>query len=315
MSYKFPVYFNQSYTHHNLPKKHPDQAERMTALLKYLKREHSATLIDLIPISLDQNLLDTDLLNQIHQQSYIDSLTLKASSLQSHEKYHKIDDDTFISSLSINVALEALQTISVACNHLLYQNIEHLFCAVRPPGHHATESSAFGFCLFNNVAFATETLLKNPSIQKVAILDFDAHHCNGTINILQNRSDILICSIFEENGYPFQQFEATNLIETPLASQTSGKEFIEKIKLWYQKIEALSPDCLVISAGFDAHKNDPMSTLQLSEEDYFKLGNFVSKLSKRCLIGSCSILEGGYSITHLPSSVFAYIQGLSTRKI
>jgi len=191
---------------------------------------------------------------------------------------------------------------------------DRVFCAVRPPGHHAEIATAMGFCLFNNVAIAAETALANPEINRVAIVDFDVHHCNGTVDIFKDRPEVLVCSSFQENFYPYRYLDFTNdhIVNTPLAAGAGGDLFRRAVEVnWLPALAEHRPDLLLISAGFDAHREDPLGGLQLIEDDYqWVTQQLVAVADHYCKGRLVSTLEGGYDLEALASCVEVHVSTL-----
>jgi acetoin utilization deacetylase AcuC-like enzyme len=188
------------------------------------------------------------------------------------------------------------------------------FCAIRPPGHHAEIAAAFGFCLFKNVAIGASVALQDPSVKRVAILDFDVHHCNGTVDIFKDDPRVMVCSSFQEDFYPhrFLDYENQHIINTPLAAGTSGGQYRSLIEsTWLRPIEAHKPDLIFISAGFDAHREDPLAEIQLIEDDYRWITEMIVCLAETHSKGRIvSTLEGGYDLQALGDSAAAHVAAL-----
>ncbi|MBZ0122609.1 MAG: histone deacetylase family protein, partial [Roseovarius sp.] len=189
-----------------------------------------------------------------------------------------------------------------------------VFCAIRPPGHHATRNTAMGFCLFNNVAVAAAHALSEHGLSRVAILDFDVHHGNGTEDIFHSDDRVLFCSTFQHPFYPFtgHESDARNLVDVPLPAGTDGAAFRAAVaEHWLPALESFRPEFLFISAGFDAHILDDMSGLALSEDDYRWLTRELVAVAGAHAQGRIlSMLEGGYEPGALARSVVAHVKAL-----
>jgi acetoin utilization deacetylase AcuC-like enzyme len=184
---------------------------------------------------------------------------------------------------------------------------------VRPPGHHAEKDKAMGFCFFNNVALAAAHALNKYALERVAIIDFDVHHGNGTQHIFEGESRVLMCSSFEHPLYPFTgtQPHADNIVAAPLNAGATGKEFREAASNWFSRLHSFKPQLIVISAGFDAHAEDPMAHLRFSEDDYKWISHQLRDLADTYCHGRVvSSLEGGYDLSALGRSVVAHLKGL-----
>ena len=225
-----------------------------------------------------------------------------------------LDADTYMSAGSLNAAKIAAGACVQAVELILDNQIKRAFCAVRPPGHHAEIGQAMGFCLFNNIALAAETALLDTRIARVAILDFDVHHCNGTVDIFKERNEVLVCSSFQENHYPNRYLDYTNahIINTPLAPGSDGSQFRKAVEsVWMPALLRQQPDMIFISAGFDAHKKDPLGQLNLENEDFYWVTREILFLAEQICDGRIvSTLEGGYNLDALADSVEAHMQAL-----
>ncbi|MGH8051949.1 MAG: histone deacetylase family protein [Arenimonas sp.] len=259
---------------------HAPHAERY-----FLERAHSRELIEKI--------LDTEI----------------------HESFH-IDADTVMSPASKSAALHASGAGVAAANAIMRGEIKQAFCAVRPPGHHATRNTAMGFCLFNNIAVCAKHLLTEHRLQRIAIVDFDVHHGNGTEDIFKDDPRVFYLSTHEAGIYPNTGFAESNQPErlsNALLMPGSGSEDFRAI--WQQKflpeLVAYRPDIILISAGFDAHRLDPLADLNLQADDYFWLSQELAAIAKQFSEGRIiSMLEGGYSLTALRECSVAHLRGL-----
>ena len=193
--------------------------------------------------------------------------------------------------------------------------LENAFCAVRPPGHHAMRDKAMGFCFFNNVAVAAKYALQRYNLQRVAVVDFDVHHGNGTENIIAGDQRILMVGFFQHPFYPFSgdQAPAANMLNVPVAAYTRGMDIREMIEMtWIPRLEAFKPEMIFISAGFDAHRDDDMGQLGLTEQDYTWITQRIKDVARRFSNGRIvSCLEGGYVMNALARSVEAHVRVLA----
>jgi acetoin utilization deacetylase AcuC-like enzyme len=200
-------------------------------------------------------------------------------------------------------------------NDVVAGDVMRVFCAVRPPGHHAEFDSPMGFCLLNSVAIAAINALKLPGIDRVAILDFDVHHGNGTVDLCHQYPEILVCSSFQHPHYPHRLHDvvAPNIVNTPLVAGASGDDFRRAISgSWWQAVEAHKPDLILISAGFDAHRDDPLAHLHLDEADFAWVTQEITALADQFSQGRIvSTLEGGYDLRALAGSTLAHLEVLA----
>jgi acetoin utilization deacetylase AcuC-like enzyme len=189
-----------------------------------------------------------------------------------------------------------------------------VFCAVRPPGHHAEESAGMGFCFLNNVALGARVALEDPSIERVAILDFDVHHGNGTVDLFKDDPRVLVCSSFQHPYYPgrLHDVRRENIVNTPLAAGTGSTEFRHAVERdWVRALLRHQPDIVLVSAGFDAHAHDPLGDLELHEEDYRWITDLIVSFANDYAQGRVvSTLEGGYDLDALRASAAATVTGL-----
>ena len=227
----------------------------------------------------------------------------------------QVDPDTSLNIYTWDAALAAAGAALAATDAVLAGELENAFCAVRPPGHHAGRESASGFCFFNNVAIAAKYALERHGLQRVAIVDFDVHHGNGTENIVAGDERILMVSFFQHPFYPEGgiQSDATNLVNIPVPAYTRGMEVRELVEMyWVPRLEAHRPEMIFISAGFDAHREDDMGQMGLVEQDYAWITLRIKDIARRFAQGRIvSSLEGGYDLSALGRSVEAHIRVLA----
>ncbi|MDR2332019.1 histone deacetylase family protein [Diaphorobacter ruginosibacter] len=229
--------------------------------------------------------------------------------------YQQIDTDTSMNAHTWNAALRSAGAAIAATDAVMSGEIENAFCSVRPPGHHATRSKAMGFCFFNNVAIAAKYVLDRYRLKRVAIVDFDVHHGNGTEDILAGDDRTLMVSIFQHPFYPYSgdQNPASNMVNVPVPAYTKGMDVREIVEMvWMPRLEAFKPEMIFVSAGFDAHREDDMGQLGLNEQDYAWITQRIKDVARRFSknrIVSC--LEGGYMMDPLARSVEAHIRVLA----
>ncbi|MBR9827715.1 MAG: histone deacetylase family protein [Oceanospirillales bacterium] len=292
---------------HNLGPEHPESPLRLAAIHKVLER--------------------TGLIDHLDQLTSVD-VTDEQIAMVHHKLHHKrleakqptsgiayTDDDTAMCPESLHAASLAAGSVILAVNRVLSGKADNAFCAVRPPGHHAEYNLAMGFCLYNNVAIGAAHALEQPGIERVAILDFDVHHCNGTVDIFKDRAEVLVCSTFQHPYYPerFHEIERPHIINCPIAAHTDPSVFHQAIAdKWLPALAAHKPDMIFISAGFDAHKDDPMGDLNLEEEDFRKVTQVIKQYAdEHCQGRIVSVLEGGYNPVPLAFSVQAHLEVLA----
>jgi acetoin utilization deacetylase AcuC-like enzyme len=230
-------------------------------------------------------------------------------------KYAQIDPDTALNIHSWNAALRASGAVLSATDSVMAGEMENAFCAVRPPGHHSCHNKAMGFCIFNNVAIAARYALERHGLQRVAVVDFDVHHGNGTEDILQGDDRVLMVGIFQHPFYPHSgtNHPASNMLNVPVPAYTKGAAIRELVEtLWIPRLEEFKPEMIFISAGFDAHRDDDLGQLGLVEQDYAWITQRIKDVAKRHSKGRIvSSLEGGYNLQALARSVEAHIRVLA----
>ena len=226
----------------------------------------------------------------------------------------QVDPDTAINIHSWDAILMAAGAAIDATDAIMAGEMVNAFCAVRPPGHHATRNQAMGFCFVNNVAVAAKYALERHGLKRVAIIDFDVHHGNGTEDIVAGDERILMCSFYQHPYYPaWDHASAPNLVNLPVPAYTKGMEIRELIDMvWMPRLDAHKPQMVFISAGFDAHREDDMGQLGLVEQDYIWITQRIKEVAQRHAQGRIvSCLEGGYDLSSLARSVEAHIRVLA----
>ena len=286
---------------------HPESPMRLQAIDKELRSQ--GLMADLIQFKSEP--ADVAQIKRAHAFEYIQEIEQigKNATLGG---LIVIDNDTSIGPGSLRAALLATGAGCQAVDHLVAGNIQRAFCAIRPPGHHAEKSLAMGFCLFNNVAVAALHAIEYHGLQRVAIIDFDVHNGNGTIDIFENDERVMVCSSFQHPYYPNRHFDTPgdHLVLTPINAGSIGHEYRQKVERdFFSALDAFCPELLLISAGFDAHAEDPLGGLNLIEDDYRWLTSMIIDIADRHSQSRIvSMLEGGYHLGALGRSVSAHIE-------
>ena len=291
---------------------HPERKERLESILDSIQRIDDIS-IDLKEAPKAQN---KDI-NLVHPQSYLEEIfeMIPSQGLVGVEKEPYAD--TLLCPDSKEAILRACGSGISASKDLMNGSSKRVFCAVRPPGHHAETNRVNGFCFFNNAAVAARYLQSNYDIKKIAIIDFDVHHGNGTQEIFYNDNSVLYGSIHQHPLFPGTGLEseigAGNIFNAPIEAGTSSEEFLrvfnEKILV---NVDRFEPEVIIISAGFDAHKRDPLATINLNSEDYFTMTQDIVGIANRHSKGRViSFLEGGYDLQALSESIQSHFKGLS----
>lgn len=285
---------------------HPERPQRLEAI--DAKLEAIGLLDELIPIDFEQASREEIL--RVHTAEVIDTILDKAA-----DGGGWIDSDTIVSPHSAEVALYAAGGGIAAVDAVVSGTLDRAMCLVRPPGHHATPSRSMGFCLFNTVAIAAEHLLAKEEYSKVAILDFDVHHGNGTQDVFYERGDVYFLSLHQWPHYPGTGAsgdlgrgagEGTTL-NFPLPGDVDESLWFACFEKGLEAIEKFNPDFLLVSAGFDSHRADPLGDFPLDEKSFERIAKELGALSRGK--GMVSFLEGGYNLESLSNSVASYLQG------
>jgi acetoin utilization deacetylase AcuC-like enzyme len=229
--------------------------------------------------------------------------------------YAQIDPDTALNAHTWQAVLANAGAAIAATDAVMAGELTNAFCATRPPGHHATHSRAMGFCVFNTIAIAARHALERHGLQRVAVVDFDVHHGNGTEDILSNDARTLMVGIFQHPFYPGTGADspAANMLNLPIPAYTKGDVIREQIKThWLPRLEAFKPEMIFISAGFDAHREDDLGQLGLVEADYTWITQQICAVANKHAKGRIvSCLEGGYNLSALGRSVEAHLRVLA----
>jgi len=248
---------------------------------------------------------------RVHDAGYVDSIAASVPP----QGIAQLDGDTAMNPYSYLAALRAAGAVVMAVDLVMAGKAENAFCNIRPPGHHAERAQAMGFCIFNNIAVGAAHALAQHGLQRVAILDFDVHHGNGTENIFHDDPRVMLCSTFQHPFYPYCGTDSGNghIINVPLVAGSGSMEFRAAVtRHWLPALENFQPEMLFISAGFDAHRDDDMAMLNLSESDYAWVTTeaklIAERFAQRRIV---SALEGGYELHALGRSVAAHIKVLS----
>ncbi len=291
---------------HEISPGHPESPQRIGAILDQLKKEN---LYDYLT-HYEAPLADASVAESCHPKSYIDSIV--ASSPKTGRM--QLDADTAMNPHSLNAALRGVGSGILATDKVISAEVDNAFCAVRPPGHHAEKSQAMGFCFFGNIAIAARHAINNHGLERVAIVDFDVHHGNGTEDIVEGDKSILFCSSFQHPFYPggYRPNVEGQRVNTPLPSGTGSEDFRHAIlDQWIPALNKFKPQMIFVSAGFDAHHEDPLAELELGDNDFVWITQQIMSVANEHANGRIvSMLEGGYSLTALARSATAHVREL-----
>jgi acetoin utilization deacetylase AcuC-like enzyme len=285
---------------------HPDIPDRLYAINNQLIMSG----LDYVVRHRDAPVATRAQLERVHTSEHVTHIL----DLADTEKPVVIDGDTIVGGGSVAAAIRAAGAGVLGVDLVMSGEAGQAFCAIRPPGHHAERGAAMGFCLFNNIAVAAAHALSEHGLDRVAILDFDVHHGNGTENIFRNDPRVLFCSSFQYPLYPFTGHESdtTNLVDVPLPSGTDGAAFQAALtEHWFPALRAFRPELVLVSAGFDGHILDDISDFRLSEADYAWLTGEIMAVANEFADGRViSMLEGGYDAGATARSVVAHIKAM-----
>lgn len=303
---KLGYYSYSSHFAHDVGDMHPEHPMRLVAIEHRL--EESGLLQDM-HIGEAQYASSNDLM-RFHTPGYLDQLI----KITPENGLILLDEDTPMTAGSLDAAYQAAGCVNRALSDIMDSTVTRAFCSVRPPGHHATFNKAMGFCIFNNVAVAALKAVEEFGLSRVAVIDFDVHQGNGTIDALANDERFLVCSSFQHPSFPFSHWQnmAPNVINIPLIPESDGLVMRKAVEeYWLQSIQDFAPELVIVSAGFDAHESDPMADLQWNSADYGWLGSFLADLAnlsanRRMLC----VLEGGYDLNALAESAFHFVSSL-----
>jgi acetoin utilization deacetylase AcuC-like enzyme len=296
---------------HDMGPGHPECPQRLDAITDHLL----ATGLDIALDFRDAPEATLEQIERAHTTHYVTELQDMLQQLRSEGGTHAFDPDTVGCTHTLQAALRAAGAAVAATDDVLAGRAGTAFCSVRPPGHHATRDETMGFCFFNNVAIAARHALDVHGLTRVAIVDFDVHHGNGTEDIIAGDERVLMCSFFQHPLYPYSGAvpKGTNMVNVPIPPYTRGMEVREIIDvMWMPRLEEFRPQMLFISAGFDAHREDDLGQLGLVEADYEWITRRLKDVADRHCGGRIvSCLEGGYALSALARSVVAHLRVLA----
>jgi len=298
---------SDTYQNHNTGDGHPEKIDRVTVIIDNFKKLDNKDLVWKKPSKFDRSLLEIT-----HNSDYINfvekSFPEKGLSF--------LDGDTIVSPGSKDATSDAVGSIITAIDGVQNKDFKNAFCAVRPPGHHAEKNKAMGFCIYNNVAVGANYLINKYKLNKIAIIDFDVHHGNGTQDIFYDNEKVLYISTHQYPYYPGsgtndEKGKHNNILNIPLPAGTTSEEYLNAYESVLNKIKEFKPEFILLSAGFDAHKDDPLAQLQLESKDFYNITKRTLELSKQYCDGKVvSILEGGYDLLALQESTEMHVKAL-----
>ena len=289
---------------HDMGAHHPERPARLTAIEDQLIASGVGQHLTRYeaPLATDEQLA------RVHPLDYVRAIRDAAP----HSGTVHLDPDTAMNPWTLQAALRAAGAAVLAVDLVLAEKVTSAFCAVRPPGHHACRARPMGFCIFNNVAVAARHAVGQHGLERVAIIDFDVHHGNGTEDIFEDDDTVLMASTFQHPFYPYSGTEspARNMVNVPLPAGAGSREFREAVREeWIPALNDFSPQLIVFSAGFDAHAEDEMAMLRFSDADYAWVTQQLKALADKHSAGRMvSMLEGGYALSALGRSAVQHIK-------
>ena len=298
---------SDTYQNHDTGTGHPEQIARVSVIIDNFKKLNNKNLLWKKPTKFSDEIILTT-----HSSDYIN---LVKNSFP-RKGYSSLDGDTIISPGSKYATFDAVGSIITAIDGVENKEFKNAFCSVRPPGHHAEKNKAMGFCIFNNIAIGANYLIKKYNYKRIAIVDFDVHHPNGCQDIFYENEKVLVISTHQYPYYPGTGSEQekgkfNNICNIPLPAGTSSGEYLIAFEFALKKLEEFNPEFVLISAGFDAHEDDPLAQFNLKTEDYYHITKRILETSKKYCHGKVvSILEGGYDLKALQDSSKRHVDAL-----
>ena len=298
---------SDTYRDHDTGPGHPEQIARVTAINENFKKFNNKNILWKKPSIISDNII-----KDTHDASYIE-LVKKSFPTKG---FSSLDGDTIISPGSKKATFDAAGSIITAIDGVQNKEFKNAFCNIRPPGHHCNQNKAAGFCILNNVAIGAKYLINKYKFKKVAIIDFDVHHGNGTQDIFYNDENVLFISTHQYPYYPGTGSEKekgkfNNIFNIPLPAGTNSEEYLNAFEFALKKLKEFKPEFILISAGFDSDYRDPLAQLNLKTEDFYLITKRILEVSKKFCKGKVvSILEGGYDLQALQEDTKRHVDAL-----
>ena len=302
---KTGIITTETYLNHDTGQGHPERADRVSVVIENLKKNKK--LIWKKPLKFDAKYLKI-----AHKSDYIDEVENSFPK----KGLHFLDGDTIVSPGSKQASSDAVASIITAIDSVQSKKFKNVFCPVRPPGHHAEKDKAMGFCIYNNVAVGAHYLMEKYKFNKIAIIDFDVHHGNGTQNIFYDNEKVLYISTHQYPFYPGtgannEKGKHSNILNIPLPAGTNSEEYMNAYEHVLKKLKEFKPEFLLFSAGFDAHQDDPLAQFKLKSKDFYDITKRTLKVINKSINNKVvSILEGGYDLNALKESSEYHLKAL-----
>ena len=298
---------SDTFQNHDTGPGHPEQIARVSGIIENFKKFNNKNILWKKPSTITD-----EIIKDVHDTKYIN---LVKNSFPT-KGFSSLDGDTIISPGSKNATFDAAASIITAIDGVQNKEYKNAFCNVRPPGHHCNQNKAAGFCILNNVAIGAKYLLNKYKYNRVAIVDFDVHHGNGTQDIFYENENVLFISIHQYPYYPgsgaeYEKGKFNNILNIPLPAGTNSEEYLSAFEHALKKLKEFKPEFVLISAGFDSHVKDPLAQFQLETEDFYTITKRILEASKKFCNGKViSILEGGYDLQALQDSTKRHVDAL-----
>ncbi len=302
---KTGIITTDTYLNHDTGQGHPERADRVSVVIENLKRNKK--LVWKKPLKFDYKYLKI-----AHNSNYIDEVENSFPK----KGLRFLDGDTIVSPGSKQASSDAVASIITAIDIVQQEKLKNIFCPVRPPGHHAEKNKAMGFCIYNNVAVGAYYLIEKYGLNKIAIVDFDVHHGNGTQDIFYENKKVLYISMHQYPFYPGtgtnnEKGKYNNILNIPLPAGTNSEEYMNAYEHVLKKLKEFKPEFLLFSAGFDAHQDDPLAQFKLKSKDFYEITKRTLKVTNEsCNNKIVSILEGGYDLNALKESTEMHLNAL-----
>ena len=303
---KTSVITSLTYQNHDTGPGHPERVDRVKVVNEELKK------FDKKIKWFEPKLFDHSIIEKVHNKNYLEkiSISFPKSGIQF------LDGDTIVSPGSKEAALDAVGSIILGIDQVVNKEFKNTFCSVRPPGHHAESDKAMGFCIYNNVAVGAAYLLHHYQYKKVAIIDYDVHHGNGTQEIFYNNPNVLYISTHQYPFYPGtgsvnEKGASNNILNIPLDPGTSSDIYFNSFENVLKKLKSFNPEFILLSSGFDAHQKDPLAQVNLKSKDFYEITKRIMNVADNICDGRIvSILEGGYDLDALKESAYEHVKAL-----
>ena len=298
---------SDTFQNHDTGPGHPEQIARVTVIIENLKKFNNKNILWKKP-----SIISDEIIKDVHDTKYIN---LIKNSIPT-KGFSSLDGDTIISPGSKNATFDAAASIITAIDGVQNKEFKNAFCNVRPPGHHCNQNKAAGFCILNNIAIGAKYLLNKYKYKRVAIVDFDVHHGNGTQDIFYENENVLFISAHQYPYYPgsgaeYEKGKFNNILNIPLPAGTNSEEYLSAFEHALKKLKEFKPEFVLVSAGFDSHVRDPLAQFQLETEDFYTITKRILEASKNFCNGKViSILEGGYDLQALQDSTKRHVDAL-----